>query len=356
MEGASVRSPGAWLSNDRRSEAAVGERYSVRLLTLAMSLLVMSHLVRASGISTETARGAIDSCIGRLNPETDIGYERVAARCPGLARRLDEAGLSAWLPPGWKKPGNDLSAGGLRELGSMLVREEHERAAAPARAHQPDISHLPAVLAGSAVGYGAAPGRGWWARTKAWLRDVLERREEEAGSWFSRVVGQNGLSQAMIELVSYVALALVVVLAVVIVVNELRVDGVLGRLWRRYVIRQPAAVPVGAERNGAAVLSREDVRKAALAQRPRMLLDLIASRLTEEGRLPQSRGLTVRELTRLARLPDEADRRRLGELARMSERMRFSNEPIPDTAVGTVLEEGLLLLERISAASDGLQA
>src|SRR5690348_4388625 len=115
-------------------------------------MLLMSHPVRAGGISTEAARGAIDSCIGRLNPETDIGYERVAARCPDLARRLDEAGLTDWLPRDWKKPGNDLSQGGLRELGNLLARQGYDSPVSPARAHQPDVSHLAAVLASFARG------------------------------------------------------------------------------------------------------------------------------------------------------------------------------------------------------------
>jgi len=315
-------------------------------------MLLMSHPVRSGDISTEAARGAIDTCIGRLNPETDIGYERVAARCPDLARRLDEAGLSAWLPRDWKKPGNDLSQGGLRDLGNLLALQGHDSTVSPARAHQPDVSHLAAVLAGFARG-DAAEGHGWWARTKAWLRDVFERREEEDDSWFSHVVGQNGLSQTVIELVSYVALALVVVLAVVIVANELRMDGVLGRSWRP---RRRAAALVESERGGVDVPTWDDVQRAVPAQRPRMLLELIASRLTEEGRLPQSRGLTVRELTRLARLSDEADRQRLSELARMSERMRFSNDPVSDAAVGPVLEGGRVLLERISVTTNGLPA
>jgi hypothetical protein len=329
----------------------------VRWLALTVSLMpLLSQPVQSSAISTAAARGAVDSCIGRLNPETDIGYERVAARCPDLARRLDAAGLSAWLPRNWEKPGNDLSSAGLRELGNLLALEDRDSAAVPARVHQPNISHLPAILAGLAGG-DPAEGRGWWTRTKAWLRDVFEHREEEDDSWFSRVVGQNGLSQAVIDLVSYVALALVVVLALVIVTNEVRVDGVLGRLWRRFFIRRRVAVPVEAEREGAAgVVTWDALHQAAPEQRPRMLLEIIAFRLTEEGRLPQARGLTVGELTRLARLPDEADRRRLAELARVSERMRFSNEPVPDTAVGAVLEEGRILLQRLSVPPDGLQA
>lgn len=324
------------------------------LASVASVMLLMSHQVRSGGISTEAARGAIDSCVGRLNSDTDIGYERIAARCPDLARRLDEAGLAAWLPRDWKKAGNDLSSGGLRELGNLLALEERDGATSPARAHQPNVSHLPAVLAGFAGD--PTEGRGWWARAKAWLRDVFERREEEDDSWFSRIVGQSGFSQAVIELISYVALALVVMLAVVIVANGLRVNGVLDRFWRRYIKGRRMPVPAGAERQGAAVLTWEQVDEAAPAQRPRMLLELITSRLMEEGRLPQSRALTVRELARVARLPDEADRRRLAELARMAERMRFSNEVVPDAAVGPVLENGRLLLERISCATDGLRA
>ena len=327
----------------------------VRWLALVALMLLIAHPVRSSDISTEAARGAIDSCVGRLNAETDIGYEHVAVRCPDLARRLDEAGLSAWLPHDWKKAGNDLSSGGLRELGNLLVLEDRDSAASQGPAHQPDVSHLPAVLARLA-GADAAEGHGWWARTKAWLRDVFEHREEEDDSWFSRVVGQNGFSQAVIELVSYAALVLVVVLAVVIVTNELRVGGVLGRWRRRYVTRRRVVLPDGAEREGTAAVTWDDVHEAALAQRPRILLEIITSRLTAEGRLPQSRGLTVRELVRLARLPDETDRRRLVELARMSERMRFSNEPIPETVVSAVLEDGRLLLGRISVATDGQQA
>ncbi len=295
-------------------------------------VLLLSDSTRAGGISTEAARGAIDSCVGRLNPDTDIGYERIAARCPDLARRLDETGLSAWLPRDWKRTGNDLSSGGLRELGNLLALEDRDSAALPARVHQPDVSHLPAVLAGLA-GAAAAEGHGWWARTKAWLRDVFERREEEDDSWFSRVVGQNGLSQVVIELISYIALGLVVVLALVIVANELR--AVLQR---------------------SAVLTWDELHKVAPAQQPRTLLEIIASRLTEEGLLPPSRGLTVCELTRLAHLPDEADRRRLMELGRMCERMRFSDEPVPAPTVEAVLEDGRLLFERISRGTDGLKA
>lgn len=306
-------------------------------------------------VSGELARLAIDTCLKRLNPEIDIGYERISARCPDLTRRIEQSGWSVWLPRDWKRPGNDLSAGGLRQLGELLAAGDGASAAlTPASgARQLNVAALPGVLA-SLAGDGAAETRGWWSRTKAWLRDVFERGEEEDDDWFSRFVAQNGFSQVAIELVSYVALALVVVLAVIIVGNELRVSGVLRRLWRRFAGRR-MGVPdadtgiVAVEGGAVAYWTLDEVEKADRALQPRLLLELIAWRLTEVGRLPQSRGLTVRELTHAARLSEEGDRERLSELARMSERVRFSDEPASSDAVDAALQGGRVLFERLSA-------
>jgi hypothetical protein len=291
------------------------------------------------------ARLAIDTCLERLNPEIDIGYERISARCPDLARRVEESGWSVWLPQDWKRPGNDLSAGGLRQLEELL-------AADGTTYRRLTVVGLPAVLA-SLAGDSAAESHGWWTRTKAWLRDVFERGEEEDDDWFSRFVAQNGFSQVALELVSYVALALVVVFAVIIVVNEVRVSGLPRRLWRRFVGRRRQVVlgaggVVGVEGRAAACRTLADVQKADPALQPRLLLELIAWRLTEVGRLPQSRGLTVGELTRAALLSEEVDRGRLAELARTSERVRFSDEQVSSAAVAAALEGGRVLLERLS--------
>jgi hypothetical protein len=304
--------------------------------------------------SSEPARLGISDCLKRLNPEIDIGYERISARCPDLVRRIEASGWSVWLPRDWKRPGNDLSAGGLRQLGELVAVSSGGASsgtgASVGGARQLDVAGLPAVLASLAKG-GAAENHGWWIRTKAWLRDVFERGEEEDSDWFSRFVAQNGLSQVAIELVSYVALALVVVLAVLIVVNELRVSGLLTRLAGRRAGGSDAAAVVGVEGGAGTCRTLADVQKADPALQPRLLLELIAWRLTESGRLPQSRGLTIRELTRAALLSEEGDRERLAELARMSERVRFSDGPVSGAAVAVALQGGRVLLERVSAGS-----
>src|SRR5688572_3370644 len=66
---------------------------------------------------------AIDTCIAQLDAALDVGYERIAARCPRLGRSLEQSGWAQWLPRGWKEARNDLSAGSLAELRTLVARE-----------------------------------------------------------------------------------------------------------------------------------------------------------------------------------------------------------------------------------------
>jgi len=291
----------------------------------------------SAAVAQDATVATIDSCVRRLNADTDIGYERIAARCPDLTRRLETSAWSAWLPHDWKRPGNDLSAAGLRELRDLLTHE----LTAPEPAATPSVTRLPQVLAAL---QSDAERAGWWVQTRAWLRDLLGRNEGSTDDgWLARLTGRIALSQAIIEIISYAALAVVVALACGIILNELRVAGVLGRLRKRFAPR--VAPQIRARRASPAW---EDVEAMPLRQRPRVLLELIVERLTADSCLPPARGLTVRELSGAARLPDERDRERLVELARTSERVCFSNEQVSSDALSAAVESGRALLQRIS--------
>jgi Domain of unknown function (DUF4129) len=301
-------------------------------LALLLALIAMMSMPPAS--AQDRSLEAIDSCIRKLDPDIDIGYERIAARCPDLVRRLQGSGWSTLLPPDWRQPGNDLSAGGLRGLRELLTHPPTQRIRAP------DVTSLPGVLA--ALGRANPDRHGWWARTKLWLRGIFERPEPaQDEGWLTRVIGQNGLSQTVLELTSCAALALVVLLALAIVANELRVSGVLDGLRGRLARGRPA--PAASPRHDAPSWDAVPPR-----QRPRLLLELVVARLTEENRLPPSRGLTARELTRAARLADERDRERLAELARLSECVRFSKAEVPSDTLAAAIEAGRELLERLA--------
>ena len=316
-------------------------RRSRRFLA-ALLVLLAPVAALAQSEADEKALQAIDQCVARLDPVRDVGYERIAARCPNLAAELERSGWSAWLPASWKDPRNDLSAGGLRELRRVVARE----LAAQAVERAPRVEPLREILAD--LGDTARERSGLWARFKAWLRSLFERRDRDEGpGWFSRLIDRVGLSQAVIEIITYVALAMVVALAVVIVVSELRAAGVL----RRQRAPSRSSAPDLADRRR---LAWQDIERAALTDKPGLLFDFIAMRLTDLGRLPPPTAMTAREVVRAAELPDDVDRRRLAELASTAERVRYADVAVPPEIVESAVKNGRELLAHIE--SQGAEA
>ncbi len=313
----------------------------------ARGMALGNEVVVGQGVGASVQRGdgasaAIDACIRRLDPDFDVGYERIAGRCPELTRRLEESGWSAWLPRDWKQAGNDLSAGSLIELRVLIERELATRAGG----QLPDVERLHPVLAG--LGQAGPEGESWWERLKSWVREAFERTGSSSpDSDLSRMVAAVGLSQAVIEIVSYVALALVVVLTLFIVSNEVRSAGVFRRVWRG---SRPG-------RSGALVapepLGWRDVENADLERKPAVLLEVIAASLAARECLPPPRGLTVRELTSSARFFDESDRERLAQLALVVESLRFSDQPVPPDSIQRALAAGRELLNHLGPGTRG---
>jgi hypothetical protein len=278
----------------------------------------------------------IDSCISRLNPELDIGYDRIAARCPDLVAQIGKGSWAAWLPRGWNEPGNDLSAGSLREFRELVSRQE---AAVPV-ARAPDLRSLNAILQGLADKH----ADGWWSRLNSWLRSILERQEQVPDeSWFGRMISEVGLSQSLRQLAAYTALGVVVVLAAVIIFNELRNAGLLQR--GRATVRRPAS-----SRHPTAQRAWSDIEQAPLLERPRLLLESVLGRLGERGYLPPAGALTVRELTQATQLPEAEDRARLADLAAATERVRYSDRSLEPSVLEESILRGRELLNRLNAS------
>ena len=254
----------------------------------------------------------IDGCIHSLDPSLDVGYRHVAERCPELARALAASPYAAWLPPDWSKPDNELSVGGLAELRRLLTRTLPTPAV-----RTPRVAQLADVL--QELHHSDTAPRSWWARLKQWLRGVFTPQpgETEQG-WLARLIGGIDLSQRVTRAIVWGALLLLLLLAGAVVANELRVAG----WWRRHRRhgRQPAAHAAA----GGAAGGLGDVERASGTEQPRLLLQLIIQRLIELKWLPPARALTLKELERAARLPDELDRERLAALSAACERARYA--------------------------------
>jgi len=305
---------------------------------VARALLALLLVVAGAADAREPeALAALAQCTGRLDPELDLGYERIAKRCPDLTAALEHSPWAAWLPADWKEPHNRLSAAGLRALHDALARED--AAAAGTRALHPE--RVGAVLA--RVTRPEPEEAGWWARFKRWLRELLTPRPPQADSgWLRRLLGDVSVDRAMLRLITALAIAVLVILAVAVVVNELRVAGLLRR--RPRLARQSEA---GSGARGGPGLT--DLDHAEPRAQPALLLELIAARLAAQDRLPPARAFTVHELTRRARLRDEAERARLAALASVSERVRYAADAVPAPALADALRGGRELLAALAA-------
>jgi hypothetical protein len=309
----------------------------MRRLLCAVVLALVAPLQAAEPDSLAVARKAIDDCTPRLDAQADVGYDRVAARCPQLASALERSGVEQWLPQGWKEIRNNLSAGSLTELRSLIERE----LTAHVSGRKPRVEKLHEVLAG--LGDQQRAGNGTWLRFKRWLRELLERRDrEDHEDWFDRMVHRSGLPDALGEVITYVSLGAMVLLALIVVLNELRAAGLLGRRARDAADSRDAD---SASSRSTPTVS--DIERAPLIERPRLLLELIAARLTAIRRLPPAGAMTVRELSRSVNLEATQDRQRLVLLASTAERARYAEYGVASDALETAYVSGRELLDSV---------
>ena len=309
----------------------------MRRLLCAVVLALVAPLQAAEPDSLAAARKAIDDCTPRLDAQVDVGYDRIAVRCPGLANALERSGVEQWLPQGWKEIRNNLSVGSLTELRSLIGRE----LAAHASERKPRVEKLNEVLAG--LGDQQRPSNGTWLRFKRWLRGLLEHRDrEDHEDWFDRMVHRVGLSDAVGEVITYVSLGAMVLLALIVVLNELRAAGLLGHRARDAADERDAELATS-----RSIPTVGEIERAPLIERPRLLLELIAARLTAIRRLPPAGAMTVRELSHSVNLEATQDRERLACLASTAERARYAEDGAPSDALESAYLSGRELLDSV---------
>ncbi|HTX23953.1 MAG TPA: DUF4129 domain-containing protein [Steroidobacteraceae bacterium] len=292
----------------------------------------------AQSAPLERALGAIDACTARLDPQVDVGYRRIAARCPNLPLVLAAGDFARWLPRDWRDPNGDLSAGGLEELRALLVHELASRRMSRA----PSVRRLHQVLA--AMGHRAQAPAGMWSGLQNRLRRLAAPQSDAAqrASGLARSLRRIELAPTVAQRIADAALTSVVALAVVILVNELRVSGAL-RTWSRAGRRR------GTRDAAARARGSTDIGAAELEERPGLLLGLVLERLSLARGLTGLGSLTPRELIRAVSLDDAEDTRRLAGLALAAERVRYSPAPGSAAELAAAVAEGRTLLGRLGA-------
>ena len=99
------------------------------------SLALLGLLLACVAGAEDAALRAVEACRARLDPQVDIGMERVERRCPGIRAALRGAAWSELLPGTLGDRREQISAASLAALAELVRKssDDTQRRAAPDR-------------------------------------------------------------------------------------------------------------------------------------------------------------------------------------------------------------------------------
>lgn len=282
------------------------------------------------------ARQAIEECVEALEPDT-IGLNEIEETCPDIRVALEQLGLTDLLS---EDQLSLLSRDGLHSLHQLVVRyeQEPERAAIDSETLAPALESLrePPV---------SEQSLSWYQRFERWLREVLDRKASQSSgdSRFSRWLKEYSLPEAVRWGLIYGSMALIVLLGLGIVINEVRTAARGRRRKSAAAAANAADVPSESRAAGS--------DPEAGGERPSALLRLLIATLVNTGRLNGAQSLTHRELAKRARFDDSTQRESFQRIAQLAERETFSGKEVASDDLADVLRTGRTLDAQLRGAA-----
>ena len=304
----------------RRGLPEARPRYFVLLGLLSCALAAPAARATADAQVDEVGQ-RLDRCLNVLDsgPEPVPPYRRLILEevCPGLAQAVAVLPAAASLSQPLEL---QTTPNQLRDLRALLGSYRSP----PAGVERFDFSALPELLART-LQVEPAPPVSWWQRFKDWLGKKLRGSGESDYRWLAEFLKSLEPPAWLADLILRGSVAAILLLALAVVVNELRAANLSSWLQRRSRKQRASLVPAAA---GAAKLAWKDVPSLPPAQQPAALLRLVLQELIERGLLPDDQSLTNREM--LARLGTAARAHvaAFAELATAADSVLFGNRMV----------------------------
>lgn len=296
------------------------------------ALFVLLVLVGPAAFAQSSPRQVLDACIDSLDA-TVVGLEAMEAACPGLSASLERLGIAALLPQ--NQPGL-LTRDGLINLRSLHARYEQR----PERS-EIDDNGLQPVLESLREPAEAERSLPWYERFKRWLREALDRQEEQAHPWLRRWLDEHPMSDTVQRVLIYAVMLLAMFLAIVIIVNEIRTE----RAGRR------KASPSGTDSGVAGASSPASMADDLRGKRASALLRMLVATLVNTGRLHGAHSLTHRELISRAKFDDATHSDSFRRVARLAEQEIFGGKHASGAELDDVVQAGRRLHAQLTGAA-----
>ena len=294
-------------------------RFSVFLVLLATAPAAWSQAV---GQDERSALEVIEQCSESADEET-IGLTALEEECPGVTRALEQSGYLSLLSTASR---DELDSYDLSDL--LLVDSWYDDVAPVDR--DVDVATLGPILDSLRAQESERPP-GWFERFKRWLRSMLEPQGGgSSDNWLSRWLQGKKIPDLVAAATIYVALAMLLGLTILVIVNELRAAGLFRR--RQTQPDEFAGGSVAAAGDAAA-----DFDSLAVDRKASMLLRMLVATLMRSGRLRTERSLTHRELCARARFDDARQRESFQRVAALAERTVYGSSEVPAEEVEPIV-------------------
>lgn len=288
----------------------------------------------SQGTADQAAAAPADVIAECGSADTDaIGLQELEAACPGLEHALVELGYGPFISASQL---DELSVHSLVDLQRLAERYREPPADC---CGDIEIASLKPILQSLQQQEQQQRPLTLRERLRKWLRSVFDRPGSDSQSWLSRWLDDVQVSAAVSRAIVYGLVILVIVLAIAVLLNELRAAGLLRRRVRAGKDVQIAA---GADRDPA-TMTPADLDKVALQDRPSVLLRMLVATLVKTGRLRTERSLTHRELGLRATFDEAAQRECFQRIAALGERVIYGDGRIPEDDVATMVQAGRTL-------------
>jgi hypothetical protein len=295
----------------------------VRLVALLVLLAAApAAWCQAAGQYEErSALDVIGDCSDSADEET-VGLTALEAECRGLTRALEQSGYLPLLSTSLRE---ELDA---YDLSDLLTVDDWYAQHDPA-ASAPDPAALGPILESLRAQQPERPLT-WFERFKRWLRSMADRQQRD---------------EVVATTVLFVALALILVLTILVIVNELRAAGVFGK--RLSSEREGIATSTTTAADDAAV----DVDSLPADRKASMLLRMLVTTLVQSGRLRTERSLTHRELCARANFDDAEQRESFKRVATLAERTVYGSTEVAASEVEPIVTAARALDAQLRGAT-----
>jgi len=299
-------------------------RFSVFLVLLALAPAAWSQ---AAGPDEERSPlDLIESC-GDSADEESIGLTALEEECPGLTRALEQSGYLALLSTSQRDALDGYDLSDLLTLDDWYQQEDPQQDAA---ARELDVGTLGPILDALRA---QQPERspGWFERFTRWLRSLADRQQRDSENWWSRWLDDAKVTEKVAMAILYGALALILALTILVIVNELRAAG----MFRKRLANEADGVASNqaASEEDAAV----DLDSLPLDRKASMLLRMLVTTLVQSGRLRTERSLTHRELSARANFDDAGQRESFQRVAALAERTVYGSHAVSPSEVEPIV-------------------